>query len=201
MSTGTLGGVDDLVGEAFREGLHGSEGVGSNTLQHQVNALVDSSKRGDIDSLSSNGTSGSNSGGVFSGSSLGDGVNEDLDWVLTGGEVDDVKGLLDMSHGQLLFTVVSSLHHDGVDESLDNGAVNFLKTSFLVLSSGVWDEDLTLLGLDIQVGIERDVFALHSFIRILSEKFCLNSVFGIVVILNFDVYKRESEIDEHLLSA
>lgn len=43
--------------------------------------LVDSSERRDIDGLSSDGTSSTDSGRVFSGARVDDGVEEVLDWV------------------------------------------------------------------------------------------------------------------------
>ena len=44
--------------------------------------LVDSSERGDIDGLSSDGTSSTDSGRIFSWAGVDDGVEEVLDWVL-----------------------------------------------------------------------------------------------------------------------
>ena len=128
-----------------------------------------------------------------------------MNWVLSGQEVDDVKGLLDVSHGHLLFTIVSSLHHNGIDESLDDWAINFLKTSFLVLSSGVWEEYLTLLRLHVQVGVEGNIGALNSFIGVLSEKFGFNSIFSVLLLLLIvSSYSNEHRVmrkmGEHLLS-
>lgn len=60
--TDTLGGGDDLVGEGFRHGLVGSERGLSGALHDEVDSLVDSSEWGDVNSLSSHGTSGTDSG-------------------------------------------------------------------------------------------------------------------------------------------
>merc|ERR1711937_1044073 len=57
----TLGGGDDLVGEALAHALVGSEGGFSGTLAHQVDRLVHSSQWADIDGLTSDGTAGSDS--------------------------------------------------------------------------------------------------------------------------------------------
>ena len=70
-----FGGLNDLVGEALGEGLHGSESRGSDSLHDEIDTLVDSSEWRNIDGLSSDGTTGSNSSGVLSGSSLGNGIN------------------------------------------------------------------------------------------------------------------------------
>lgn len=46
---------------------------------------------------------------------------KDLDGVLLGNEVDDLESVLNNSDGHDLLTVVSAVHHKGVNESLDNG--------------------------------------------------------------------------------
>lgn len=60
--TDTLGGVNDLVGEDFAHALVRSESGLSGSLAHEVDSLVDSSEWRDINSLSSDGTSGTDSG-------------------------------------------------------------------------------------------------------------------------------------------
>ena len=70
--TDTLGSSDDLIGENLGHALVGSEAGVSGSFAHKVDSLIDSSQWGDINSLSSDGTTGTNSGGVLSGSSLDD---------------------------------------------------------------------------------------------------------------------------------
>jgi hypothetical protein len=119
----TLGGGNDLIGKSLGHGLVASESGLSGSLHDQVDGLVDSSQWGDINGLSSDGTTGTNSSGVFSRSTLNDGLEKDLQWVLSGEEVDDVESLSEDSHGHLLLTVMSMLsNHQGVDESLGNWA-------------------------------------------------------------------------------
>lgn len=154
--TDSLGGSDDLISQSFRHGFVGSEGALSGSLADQVDSLVDSSEWGDINSLSSDGTTGTNSCGVFSGSTLNEGLEHDLKWVLTGEEVDDFKSLSEDSDSQLLFTVLSVLtNHEGVDESLGNWALNLLESFFLIFTSSVWDIYLSLNVLDCKVIGER----------------------------------------------
>ena len=53
---------------------------------------------------------GAKGGGV----PVDDGVHEDLDGVLVGEEVDDLKGVLDDAHRHQLLAVVAAVHHEGV---------------------------------------------------------------------------------------
>jgi hypothetical protein len=46
---------------------------------------------------------------------------QDLDGVLLGNEVDDLESVLNNSDSHDLLSVVSTVHHECVDESLDNG--------------------------------------------------------------------------------
>ena len=50
-------------------------------------------------------------GGVFTGTGVDDGVNENLKWVLVGEEVDDLECVCNDSNGQELLAVVAALHH------------------------------------------------------------------------------------------
>ena len=143
--TNSLGGSDDLISQSFRHGLVGSECALSGSLADQVDSLIDSSEWGDIDGLSSDGTTGTNSCGVFSGSTLNDGLEKYLKWVLAGEEVDDLKTLSENSYGHLFFTVLSvHTNHEGVDESLGNWALDLLETFFLIFTSSVWYKHLRL---------------------------------------------------------
>ena len=143
--THTLGGGDDLVGQSLGHRLVASERRLSGSLADQINSLVDSSQWRHIDGLSSNGTSGSNSRGVLSGSGLDDGLEENLKRVLSGQQVDDLESLLEDSHGHLLFTVLSVVtNHDLIDKSLGDWALNLLESFLLIFTSGVWHVHLSL---------------------------------------------------------
>ena len=80
--------------------------------------------------LLSDGTSGSDSGRVFSGSSVDNGGDQDLrlnsryfDGVLSGHQFDDFEGLFDHSDGEAFFTGVSAVEHEAVNESFHDGAL------------------------------------------------------------------------------
>lgn len=122
-----------------------SEGGLSGSLAHQVDSLVDSSQWRNINSLSSDSTTRTNSSRVLSGSTLNDSLEQDLKWVLSGEKVDDLKNLSEDSDSLLLFTILSVVtDHKLVDESLDNWARNFLETFFLIFTSSVWNVHLSL---------------------------------------------------------
>jgi hypothetical protein len=134
---GFLGAVHDLISQALGTRLDVSEGAVSSTLSDQGDSLVDSSKWGDINSLSSDNTTRSDTGGIFSSTTVLDGINKNLDGVLIGQKVNNLERLLDDSDSQLLLTVVSTLHHHGVDESLNNWAGGLSESLLLVATSSV----------------------------------------------------------------
>ena len=103
-----LGGGDDLVGEALRHALETTEGTRAGSLADEVDSLVDSAEGRHVDGLSADDTTGSDTGGVFAGTGVGDSVNENLDWVEAGQQVNEFHSLLDDTNCHLLFTVVSS---------------------------------------------------------------------------------------------
>ena len=137
----SLGGVDQLISQALGDGLDVSEGGlassgaekpdsletrESNTKVHFFSFvyLVDSSERRHIHSLSSDSSSATNTSGVFSGSRVDDGVDQDLERVLTSQQVDDLEAVLHDPHSQQLLTVVSSVHHEAVHQTLNDGALS-----------------------------------------------------------------------------
>jgi len=168
----TLGGGDDFVSEGLTHVLVGSESRLSGSLDHEVHGLVDSSEWRDIDSLSSDSTAGTDSGRVLSGSTLDDGLEENLEWVLSGEKVDDLKSLLENSDGHLLLTVCSSItNHQSVTESLGDWASDLTESLLLIFTSSVWVENLSSIFLDGKVGLKGLLGALDAFIIPLSEQF------------------------------
>lgn len=91
--------------------------------------------------MTSYGSSGSNTCGVFTGTTVDDCVDGDLKGVLVGEEIDDVEGVFDNSDGQELLTVVSSVHHEGVGQSLDDGALCFAESLRGVSASSMGEID------------------------------------------------------------
>jgi hypothetical protein len=93
------------------------------TSGQQGDSLVDTSKRGDINSLATDSTSGTDTGGIFAGSSVDDSIDKNLDGVLVGKKVDDLKSVLDNASSHKLLSVVATVHHEGVGETLNDGAL------------------------------------------------------------------------------
>jgi len=58
--------------------------------------------------------------------------------------MDDLEGVLDNSDGLEFFAVVSSVHHEGVGESLNDGALSLAESLSVEASSGVRLEHLEL---------------------------------------------------------
>ena len=136
--------MDDLVSKAFSNCLQRSESRVSGAGRHKIDGLVDSSEGRDINGLSSDGTAGANSGGVFTSTAFSNSVDEDLDWVLAGNDVYDLENLFNNQDSLLFLTVGLSrvtlrpvAEHERVYESLDNGASHFLESFLLVSSGGV----------------------------------------------------------------
>ena len=90
--------------------------------------LVNSSEWRHINSLSSDSSSTSNTCRVLTWSRVDDGVDQDLKWVLTGQEMDDLETVLDNSDSQQLLAVVSSVHHQAVDQTLNNWALGLAES-------------------------------------------------------------------------
>lgn len=139
--------IDNLVGEALSNGLERLDGVLSSSLGDQVDGLVDSSQGRHVHGLLSHHTSGSDSGGVFSGTSLQDCTDEHFKRVSASQQVDDFESVSDDADGLDLLTSVSAVELHGANESFDNGAECFSELFGLVSSCGVRDEDLRLDGL------------------------------------------------------
>jgi len=133
-----LGGVHELVGQALGNGFDVSEGGVLGAGCDEPDGLVDASHWRHIASLSSYGTSSTDSGAVFSWTAVHDGGDADLDWVLAGHDVDDLESVLDDSHGEHLLTVVSAFLHEGVDKSLDDMALRLSESGLVESGRVVW---------------------------------------------------------------
>ena len=100
----------------------------TNPSGQKVDGLVDTTERGDINSLTTDSSSSTNTGGILTRSSVDDSVNKDLERVLVSEEVDDLEGVLDDTDGHDLLSVVPPVHHEGVGQTLDDGALSLTET-------------------------------------------------------------------------
>jgi len=78
---------------------------------------------------------------------------------LVGGEVDDLKGVLDNADSENLLAVVAALLHERDGEALDDGALGLLEALACVAASGVGEVNGTL-ALDGNVILKGDVLDL-----------------------------------------
>lgn len=74
----SLGSVDQLLSQALSNGLYVSESSLAGTNGKERDGLVDAAEGRHIDGLSADGTCGTDSGGVFTGTAVDDGVDSDL---------------------------------------------------------------------------------------------------------------------------
>lgn len=117
------GGVDDLISKALSNGLDISERSLAGTRRHQVKSLVHATEGGDVNGLASDHTSGTDAGRVLTGTSVDDGINQDLKGVLVSEHVDQLKGVLDDANSHHLLAGVSAMSHQGAGQSLNDGAL------------------------------------------------------------------------------
>merc|ERR1740128_155174 len=120
---GSLGGVDQLVGQALGDGLDVTESSLPGSGAQQPDSLIDPPKGRDIDGLTPNGSLTSDTGGVLTGSGVDDGIDQDLEGVLSAERVDDLEAVLNNPDGHQLLAVVSAVHHEGVHQPLHDGAL------------------------------------------------------------------------------
>lgn len=132
-----LGGIDQLVGQALGDGLDVAECGFTGSSAEQPDCLVDASQGRNIDGLTTNGTGTTNTGRVFTWTRVDDSGDQDLQRVLVCQKVDDLESVLHDADGHQLLTIVASLHHERVCETLDDWALGLAETLHGETSGGV----------------------------------------------------------------
>ena len=135
----------------------------TSTNSQESYSLVDPPERGHIDSLTPDSTSRTNTGGVLTGAAVDDSVNGNLDGVLVGSDVDDGKSMVDDTDSHELLSVVAAVHHQGVGEALDNGALGLSETLDCITTSRMGEVGV-LVDLDV-VTVENCRNAISSAIQ------------------------------------
>lgn len=177
-------GLDNLIGETLRDSLGVLEGLVSGVLSNEVDSLVESSERGDIDGLSLDISTLTNSGGVLSGTAVINGIDQDIDWVLTSLEVDNLKGLFDYSDSLEFLTGVSTMELKTSDQSLYNWHSGLFELSDLISSSSMWDVYLALSLFNGNKVLDSFVLNNNFIVRPFSEKFGSCGVYCSLCILS-----------------
>lgn len=137
---GSTGGVDELLGEALGHGLEVAEGSLTGTGGEEVEGVVDPTEGGHVDSLTTDDTGATDAGGILTGTGVDDGINDDLDGVLVGEEVDDLEGVLDDADGHELLASVAALLHEAAGKTLNDGAGGLAESLLLVATGSVGKE-------------------------------------------------------------
>lgn len=73
-----LSSIDELVSQTLSNGLDVTEGSLTGTSAEQPDGLVHTAQRGHIHSLTTHSTSTANTGGVLTGSTVDDGIDQHL---------------------------------------------------------------------------------------------------------------------------
>merc|ERR1719296_523406 len=134
--------IHDLVGQALCNGLDVSEGAVASTCADEVDRLVDTTQRRNIDSLAPHHTSRTHTSGILPRPSILHRVNHNLDGILVRQEVDDLEGMLDDADSHELLAVVPTMHHHGAAQPLHNWAQGLAEAPLLIAALGVWQEGL-----------------------------------------------------------
>jgi hypothetical protein len=119
----SLGSVDEFVGKALGNGLDVPERRLTRARGQEPDGLVHPPQRRHINSLTPDGTSASDTSRVFPRAGVDDRVNQDLDGVLVREQVNDFESVLDDPVGHEFLAVVTAVHHEGVGEAFDDGAL------------------------------------------------------------------------------
>lgn len=76
--------------------------------------------------------------------------------------MDDFEAVLDDAHCHDLLSIVATVHHEGADETFDNGALSLSKALRIVATGGMWKiHGAALFYCDVVT--ETDVFNLYAF--------------------------------------
>jgi hypothetical protein len=103
----SLGSVDELFSKALGNRLDVAESGLTGTDGEESDGLVDTAEGRDIDGLATDGTGGTDTGGVFTGTAVDNGIDDDLDGVLVGHDVDLISLVLSL---HCLFFLRASKH-------------------------------------------------------------------------------------------
>ena len=145
-----LSSIDQFVSQALSNSLDVAECSLSCTSAQQPNCLIDTAERRHIDGLTTNSTSTTNTSGVFTGSRVDDGIDQNLEWVVSRQQMDDLESMLQDANSHQLLSVVTTMHHEGVCDTLNNGALS-LTEAFCSITASTVGQVSGILLLDRQV--------------------------------------------------
>jgi len=133
----SLGSVDKFLGQALCNALDVTESSLTSTDGEERDGLVHTTKRGHVDSLTTDSARRPDTCAVFARAAVHNGVDGNLDGILVRHNVDDLEGVSDDSDGHELLAVVAAVHHQGVGETLDDWALSFSESLDCISTGGV----------------------------------------------------------------
>lgn len=90
-------------------------------------------------------------------------IDDDLNWVQVGEQMDDFHSVPDDTNGHQLLSVVAAVHHERVCEPLNDRTLGFPEPLCRVPSSSVWNVGRVLSSHNADVVDQRDVGHLNIF--------------------------------------
>uniref|UniRef100_A0A6G5A3W5 Putative secreted protein n=1 Tax=Rhipicephalus microplus TaxID=6941 RepID=A0A6G5A3W5_RHIMP len=156
----TLGCIYQLISQALCNGFDVAEGTLTGTCAEQPDGLVHPAQWRHINGLTTHCASTPNACGVFTRSTVDNGIHYDLQWVLSSKKVNDLKRVLHDLHCKQLLAIVAAMHHHGVGQTLHNGALGLAKPLGCITTRGV-GQVLGMLLLHCNVVSETDIADLH----------------------------------------
>ena len=87
--------------------------------------LVNSPQGRHIHGLPPHSSGAADTGGILAWAGVDDGVDHDLERILAGQQVDDLEAVLHNPHGHQLLAIVPPVHHQRVDQALNDRALGF----------------------------------------------------------------------------
>merc|ERR1712241_1432885 len=124
---GSLSSVDQLISQALGDRLDVTESCFPCSSAEQPDSLVHASQGGNINSLSSDCSLSTNTGRILTRSGVDDSINQNLKRILASSEIDDLKAVFDNTNSHKFLAVVTSMHHQTVDQTLNDRTLSLLK--------------------------------------------------------------------------
>jgi len=134
---GSLGSVNQLVSKTFSDGLDVPEGGLASASDEEPDSLVHAAERRYVHGLTTNSSCTTDTGRVLTRPAVDDSVSDDLQRVLTRQQMDDFEGVLNDADRHQLLAVVSSVHHQGIRQTLHDGALSLSEPLRGISASGV----------------------------------------------------------------
>lgn len=116
--------IDQLISQTLSNGFDVAERSLTCTSTEEPNGLVDAAKWRHVHSLATDSSGATDASRVFPWTRIDDGVDQNLQWILSRQQVDDLKRMFDNFSGQQFLAVVSTMHHHRVRQSLHNRALS-----------------------------------------------------------------------------